>query len=199
MKGCLIAAAVALLVLLAAGGCGVGTYNGIVSQEEGIKAAWGEIHNQYQRRFELVPNLVATVQGAADFEKSTLTELTEARASVGKVALPKELPEDPAQLQAFFQAQERLSGALSRLLVVAENYPALTATSGFQDLQVQLEGSENRIAVARRDYIEAVRAYNVAIRRFPGSLVAGLFSKEPHAQLETPAGSTEVPKVEFGK
>jgi LemA protein len=197
MKGCLIAAGVALLVLLAFGGCGVSAYNGIVGHEEGVQAAWGEIHNQYQRRFELVPQLVATVQGAADFEQSTLTQLTEARASVGKLALPKDVPDDPSKLQAFFQAQEQLSGALARLLVVAENYPALSATRGFQDLQTQLEGTENRIAVARRDYIEAVRAYNVTIRRFPGALIATLFGKEPHAQLETPAGSTEVPKVEF--
>ena len=199
MKGCLIAAGIVLLAVLAFGGCGVSVYNGIVAQDERVGAAWSEIQSQYQRRFELVPQLVATVQGAADFEKSTLTELTEARASVGRVQLPRELPDDPAKLEAFFKAQEQLSGALARLLAVAESYPTLTATKGFQDLQVQIEGTENRIAVARRDYIEAVRAYNVAIRRFPGSLVASVFGKEPRAQLETPAGSTEVPKIEFGK
>jgi LemA protein len=201
MKGCLIAAGIVLLALLLIGGCGVGAYNGIVTREEKVEAAWSEIHNQYQRRFDLVPQLVATVQGAADFEQSTLTEITAARASVGKLALPKELPDDPAKLQAFFQAQDQLGGALQRLLVVAESYPTLKATETFLSLQSQLEGTENRVAVARRDYIDAVRDYNVAIRRFPGSLIAGAFGKQKHAQLETPAGTGERPEVqfEFGK
>jgi len=197
MKGCLIAGGVALLALLLVGGCGVGSYNQIVSREERIEAAWSEIHNQYQRRFDLVPQLVATVQGAADFEKSTLTEITDARASVGRMALPENLPDDPAKLQAFFQAQDQLSGALQRLLVVAENYPSLKASQNFLSLQDQIEGTENRIGVARRDYIEAVRAYNTEIRRFPGTLLAGLFGFEKHAQLETPEGATERPAVEF--
>lgn len=197
MKGFLIVVGVGLLALLLVGGCGVGAYNGIVTKEEKIEAAWSEIQNQYQRRFDLVPQLVATVKGAADFEQSTLTELTEARASVGKVALPKEVPDDPAKLKAFFEAQDQLSGALSRLLVVAENYPSLKATENFLSLQDSLGGTENRIAVSRRDYIDAVREYNVAIRRFPGSLVSGLLGFEKHAQLETPAGTTERPAVEF--
>jgi len=197
MKGCLIAGGVALLALLLVGGCGVGSYNQIVSREERIEAAWSEIHNQYQRRFDLVPQLVATVQGAADFEKSTLTEITDARASVGRMALPENLPDDPAKLQAFFQAQDQLSGALQRLLVVAENYPSLKASQNFLSLQDQIEGTENRIGVARRDYIEAVRAYNTEIRRFPGTLLAGLFGFEKHAQLEAPEGSAERPAVEF--
>ena len=197
MKGFLIVVGVGLLALLLVGGCGVGAYNGIVTKEEKIEAAWSEIQNQYQRRYDLVPQLVATVKGAADFEQSTLTELTEARASVGKVALPKEVPDDPAKLKAFFEAQDQLSGALSRLLVVAENYPSLKATENFLSLQDSLGGTENRIAVSRRDYIDAVREYNVAIRRFPGSLVSGLLGFEKHAQLETPAGTTERPAVEF--
>ena len=197
MKGFLIVVGVGVLALLLVGGCGVGAYNGIVTKEEKIEAAWSEIQNQYQRRFDLVPQLVATVKGAADFEQSTLTELTEARASVGKVALPKEVPDDPAKLKAFFEAQDQLSGALSRLLVVAENYPSLKATENFLSLQDSLGGTENRIAVSRRDYIDAVREYNVAIRRFPGSLVSGLLGFEKHAQLETPAGTTERPAVEF--
>jgi len=197
MKGCLIAGGVVLLVLLLAGGCGVASYNGIVSKEERIQAAWSEIHNQYQRRFDLVPQLVSVVQGAAEFEQSTLTEITEARASVGKLALPAELPEDPAKLQAFLAAQQQLSGALQRLLVVAENYPSLKATQNFLALQDQLEGTENRLAVARRDYIESVNAYNVSIRRVPGSLLAGLFGFDKHAQLEAPEGVSERPAVEF--
>lgn len=197
MKGLMIAGGIVLAALLLVGGCGVGAYNGIVTKEERIEAAWSEISNQYQRRFDLVPQLVETVKGAAGFEQSTLTEITAARASVGKVALPAGVPDDPAKLQAFLAAQEELSGALSRLLVVAENYPSLKATQNFLSLQDQLEGTENRLGVARRDYIEAVNAYNVAIRRFPGSLIAGMFGFDKHAQLEVPAGATERPAVEF--
>ena len=197
MKGCLIAAGIVLLALLLIGGCGVGAYNGIVTKQTRTEAAWSEIQNQYQRRFDLVPQLVSTVQGAAEFEQSTLTEITDARASVGKVALPPGVPDDPAKLKAFIEAQEKLSGALSRLLVVAENYPSLKATQNFLSLQDQLEGTENRLAVARRDYIEAVNDYNVSIRRIPGSILAGMFGFEKHAQLEVPAGATERPAVEF--
>lgn len=197
MKGCLIAGGIVALVLLLGGGCGVASYNGIVTKQERTEAAWAEIHNQYQRRFDLVPQLVSVVKGAAEFEQSTLTEITEARASVGKLALPAELPDDPAKLQAFMAAQQQLSGALQRLLVVAENYPSLKATQNFLSLQDQLEGTENRLGVARRDYIEAVNAYNVSIRRFPGSLLAGMFGFEKHAQLETPEGVTERPAVDF--
>ena len=197
MKGCLIAGGIVALVLVLFGGCGVASYNGIVTKGERTEAAWSEIQNQYQRRFDLVPQLVSVVKGAAEFEQSTLTEITEARASVGKMALPAELPDDPARLQAFMAAQQQLSGALQRLLVVAENYPTLKATENFHSLQVDLAGTENRIAVARRDYIEAVNAYNVSIRRFPGTVLAGLFGFEKHAQLETPEGVSERPAVEF--
>jgi len=197
MKGSLIAVGVVLLVLLGVGGCGIASYNGIVTKDETIQAAWSKIDNQYQRRYDLIPQLVSTVQGAADFEKSTLTELTAARASVGKVALPPGVPDDPAKLAAYMQAQDQLSGALSRLLVVAENYPSLKSEESFLSLQAELAGTENRIAVARHDYIDSVNAYNVAIRRFPGSLVASLGGFEKHAQLEVPAGVQERPKVEF--
>lgn len=197
----MVVGGIALLALLLVGGCGVGAYNGIVTKETKIEAAWSTIQSEYQRRFDLVPQLVATVKGAADFEQSTLTELTEARASVGKVTMPAGVPDDPEKLKAFLAAQEQLSGALSRLLVVSENYPALKATESFLSLQDQLEGTENRLGVARRDYIETVNEYNVAIRRFPGSLLAGAFGFEKHAQLEVPAGATERPAVgfEFGK
>ena len=197
MKGVLIAGGVLLGALLLVGGCGVKSYNDIVTKETTIERAWSEIQNQYQRRYDLVPQLVGAVTGAAEFEQSTLTRLTEARASVGKVALPAGVTDDPAKLKAFLDAQQELGGALTRLLAVAENYPQLAATQSFVSLQDQLEGTENRLAVARGDYIRGVNEYNVAIRRFPGSLIAGMFGFEKHAQLEVPAGATERPAVEF--
>ena len=195
--GCWIALGLVVVFMLLAGGCAVGKYNGIVSAEERVGAQWSEIHNQYKRRFDLVPQLVETVRGAADFEQSTITAVTEARASVGKLQLPDTLPDDPAQIEAFFEAQRGLSSSLSRLLVVAENYPQLRASQNFLSLQDQLEGTENRIAVARRDYIEAVRGYNTNIRRFPGNLMAGMFGFERMPQLEIEAEVTERPDIEF--
>jgi len=197
VSGCWIGLAAVLLVLLAVGGCGVSKYNGIVSSEERVGAQWTEIRNQYKRRADLIPSLVETVQGAADFERSTITAVTEARASVGKLQLPETLPEDPAQIAAFFEAQKGLSSALSRLLVVAENYPDLRANQNFLALQDQLEGTENRIAVARRDYIEAVKAFNTNIRRFPGNLVASTFGFERLPQLEIEGPVDQVPEVDF--
>jgi LemA protein len=175
-----------------------GSYNGLVTRKEKVAAAWSQIDNQYKRRNDLVPNLVATVQGSANFEKSTLTAVTEARASVGKVALPKDLPTDEKQLQAYIAAQQGLSGALSRLMVVAEAYPDLKSSKNFRDLQDQLEGTENRVAVARTDYIEAVRDYNTAIQRVPGNLVAGFGDFAPAAQLKIEDAERAVPKVDFG-
>ena len=199
MKGCLIAGAVALLVLVLVGGCGIGSYNGIVSKEELTKAKWTEIQNMYQRRYDLVPQLVEVVKGAANFEQSTITAVTEARASVGKVALPATLPDDPAKLKAYIEAQQSLSGALTRLLANVEAYPQLKATQNFASLQDEIAGTENCVAVARRDYIDAVNDYNTAIRRFPGALLASLFGFQLHAQLEVPTGVTERPKIDFGK
>src|ERR1035438_3042210 len=152
----------------------VSSYNRLVSLQQGTDAQWAQVQNVYQRRADLVPNLVSTVSGAANFEKSTLIAVTEARASVGRVQLPAgAAPTDPAQLAAFEQAQGQLSSALSRLLVVSERYPDLKATAGFRDLQAQLEGTENRIAVERGRFNEAVQAYDTAIRRFPAVLFAG--------------------------
>ena len=196
-SGCWIGLAAFVLVLLLFGGCAVSKYNGIVGQEENVEAKWSEIHNQYKRRFDLVPQLVETVKGAADFEKSTITAVTEARASVGKMQLPDKLPDDPAQIAAFFEAQKGLSGALSRLLVVAENYPQLKASQNFLSLQDQLEGTENRIAVARRDYIDAIKGYNASIRKFPGNLIASSFGFERREQLQAEPETTEVPKIDF--
>ena len=190
--------AIVLIVLVAVGVVAFTSYNGLVSRKEKVAAAWSEIDNQYKRRNDLVPNLVATVQGAANFEKSTLTAVTDARASVGRAQLPKDVPTDEKQLTAYINAQQGLGSALGRLFSVAENYPDLKASAGFRDLQVQLEGTENRITVARRDYIDAVRDYNTSIQKVPGNLVAGFGSFAPAAQLTIPEAERAVPKVDFG-
>jgi LemA protein len=196
-KGCLIGlVAVGALVL------GVvmllwGGYNSLVGTQEDARQKWAQVENQYKRRFELVPNLVETVKGAANFEQETILQVTEARASVGRVQLPAELPTDQAQLDAFIKAQAQLGGALSRLLVVAEQYPQLKATENFRTLQDQLEGTENRIAVAREDYTRAVASYNKAVRSFPKNFIAGVFNFAPLPQFTAPAEEQAVPKVDF--
>jgi LemA protein len=195
--GCLIAAAVVILLVVIFGMMLVGRYNGLVTTQEKVEAAWSEIDNQYKRRFDLIPQLVNTVKGAADFEKSTLEAVTEARASVGRAQLPPGLPADSAQLQTYIQAQQGLGAALGRLFVVVERYPDIKANQNFLSLQDQLEGTENRIAVARRDYIDAVRDYNIFRRRFPTNLVAGMFGFEKQAQLQIDAEVRETPQVEF--
>ena len=197
IKGGLVAIVVIVILALIIIATGVGTYNSLVTSQEKIKAAWSEIDNQYKRRFDLIPSLVNTVKGAADFEKSTLEEVTEARASVGRAQLPQGLPTDPAQLQEYLQAQQSLGAALGRLMVVVERYPELKANQNFLTLQDQLEGTENRIAVARRDYIDAVRIYNTARRRFPASIIAGMFGFEKKQQLELEPEVRETPNVEF--
>ncbi len=195
--GCLIAVgALAFLVLIAAF-LFAGRYNTLVTLQEKNEAAWSEIDNQYKRRFDLIPQLVATVKGAADFEKSTMEAVTEARAGVGRAQLPPGLPNDPAQLQKYIQAQQGLGAALGRLFVVVERYPELKANQNFLSLQDQLEGTENRIAVARRDYIESVRAFNTYLRRFPTNLVAGLFGFEKLPQLPFEETERETPKVDL--
>ena len=195
--GCLIAAAVVILLVVIFGMMLVGRYNGLVTTQERVEAAWSEIDNQYKRRFDLIPQLVNTVKGAADFEKSTLEAVTEARASVGQAQLPPGLPADSAQLQTYIQAQQGLGAALGRLFVVVERYPDIKANQNFLSLQDQLEGTENRIAVARRDYIDAVRDYNIFRRRFPTNLVAGMFGFEKQAQLQIDVEVRETPQVEF--
>jgi LemA protein len=184
-----------LIAALMAGG----TYNSLVARQERVTQAWAEVQNQYKRRFDLIPNLVETVKGAADFEQETLTKVTEARASVGRAELPRELPTDPAQLQAYLAAQQQLGSALSRLLVVAEQYPQLRASQSFLSLQDQLEGTENRISVAREDYTVAVRDYNAARRSFPANLIAGTFGFEAVPQLEVAPEEQTTPRVDFGK
>ncbi len=195
--GCLIAGGVGLLLVLILAFTFVGRYNSLVTLQESTEAAWSEIDNQYKRRFDLIPQLIATVKGAADFEKSTLEAVTEARASVGRAQLPSGLPTDPAQLQSYVQAQQGLGAALGRLMVVVERYPELKANQSFLSLQDQLEGTENRIAVARRDYIEAVRRFNTNLRRFPTNLVAGMFDFEKLPQMQFDEAERETPQVEF--
>jgi LemA protein len=184
---------IVLLVLMAGG-----SYNRLVRLQTATDGQWAQVQNVYQRRADLVPNLVATVSGAANFEKSTLTEITAARASVGQVKLdPNKAPADAATLEQFDKAQRGLSSALSRLLVVVERYPDLKATANFRDLQAQLEGTENRIAVERGRFNEAVQAYNAAIRSFPAVLYAGLFGFSQHPYFASTPGAETPPKVQF--
>ena len=183
------------LILLAIGG---GSYNRLVRLQQQVDKQWAQVQNVYQRRADLVPNLVSTVSGAANFEKSTLTEITAARASVGQVKLdPNSAPTDPAKLAEFDRAQSQLSGALSRLLVVVERYPELRATQNFSDLQAQLEGTENRISVERRGFNEAVQAYNTAIKSFPAMFYAGIFGFKERPYFSATAGAETPPKVQF--
>jgi len=187
-------AALALIIGLSVSGI----FNRLVTLQQGTDAAWAQVQNVYQRRADLVPNLVNTVKGAANFERSTLTEVTEARASVGRVQLPATgAPTDPQKFAEFERAQGQLSSALSRLLGVSERYPDLKATAAFRDLQAQLEGTENRIAVERGRFNEAVQAYNTAIKRFPAVLFAGMFGHTPRPYFTSTAGSETPPKVEF--
>ena len=163
-------------VLLGLSGCG---YNTLQSSDEQIKASWSEVLNQYQRRADLVPNLVRVVEGETSFERSTLIQVVEARAKATSIQLTPELINDPVAFERFQQAQGQLSGALSRLLVVAENYPNLKSNQAFRELQAQLEGTENRIAVARERYIRSVRDYNMTVRKFPSNLTAMALGYKP--------------------
>jgi LemA protein len=190
--GCGIALIVGILVIALMVG---GVYNRLVTLGEGVDSAWAQVENVYQRRADLIPNLVATVKGAADFEQETLQNVIEARSKVGQVAFD-EAP-DAQQMAEFQSQQDALSSALSRLLVVVERYPELKATQAFRDLQVQLEGTENRIAVERRRYNEVAREYNTARRRFPAVLFAGLMGFGEKAYFEAKPGADEPPKVEF--
>ena len=188
--------ALALIAVLMLSGCG---YNTLQSGDEQIKAAWSEVLNQYQRRADLVPNLVATVQGFANQEKEVLTRVTEARARVGSIQATPELVDNPEAFARFQQAQGELTGALSRLLVVAENYPQLKSDANFRDLQAQLEGTENRIAVARNRYIKSVQDFNVTVRSFPTNLTAMMFGfkTKPNFTVENEKEIARPPKVDF--
>jgi len=188
----------AVLVTLALAGCG---YNDLQRQDEVIKAGWSEVLNQYQRRADLVPNLVNTVKGYAAHEEKVLTEVTNARANVAGIKATPELVNDPQAFQRFIKAQGELQGALSRLLAVAENYPNLKADALFRDLTAQLEGTENRIAVARNRYIKSVQEYNTTVRQFPTNLTAMMFKMpvKPNFTVENEAAVSAAPKVDFNK
>ncbi len=183
-------------MLLVLGGCG---YNDIQREDEGVKSAWSEVVNQYQRRADLVPNLVNTVKGFAAQEQQVFTAVVEARSRVGSIQATPEVVNDPQALKRFQDAQGAMSGALSRLLAVAENYPVLKSDQNFRDLQAQLEGTENRIAVARNRYIKAVQQYNVLIREFPVNLTAMVFSYQTKANfsVENEQEISKPPAVSF--
>jgi len=185
---------IALAIILMVGG----SYNDLNKLSQGVDYHWSQVQNVYQRRADLIPNLVSTVSGAANFEKSTLTEITQARASVGQVKIDaKSAPTDPAQLQAFDQAQGQLSSALSRLMVVVERYPTLTATEGFRELQAQLEGTENRITVERQDFNQAVQSYDTAVKAFPTVFFASAFGFQTKPYFTAAPGAETAPKVQF--
>ncbi len=187
-----------VLLIFFAGCAGCTTYNTMIEHDERVEQAWGDVETQYQRRADLIPNLVNTVRGAADFEQETLQSVTEARARATSINLDADDLDNPEQVRAFMEAQSELGGALGRLLAVAENYPQLRATEAFRDLQAQLEGTENRITVARRDYNQAVQQYNTRVRRFPANIVAGVFGFDRRTPFEAETGAEEAPDVDFG-
>jgi LemA protein len=186
-----------LLLVVMLSGCG---YNAMQRQDEAVKASWSEVLNQYQRRADLVPNLVNTVKGYAQHEEKVFTEVTNARAKVGSMQVNADTLDDPAKLQQFQAAQGELSSALSRLMVVSENYPQLKADGLFQNLQAQLEGTENRVTVARNRYVSAVQSYNEMIRTFPNNLTAKIFGYKvkPNFSVENEKAISTAPTVDFG-
>ena len=195
--GCLIAVVVAVVIL---GMYLVGVYNSLVGAEQGVEAQWAQVQNVYQRRADLIPNLVATVRGAANFEQETLRQVIEARSRVGQLTpqATEEILNDPQRFAQFQQAQDTLGQALSRLMVVVERYPELRSVPAFQDLMVQLEGTENRIAVERRRFNEVAQDYNTRVRRFPAALFAGIMGFEPRPYFTAQPGAEEAPEVDFG-
>lgn len=189
--------AVIVVLIIAVIGWGVGVYNKMVGLNEGVNQAWSQVENQYQRRYDLIPNLVETVKGVADFEKETYTAVTEARAKVGQIKLSADQLSDPQAFQQFQQAQDGLSSALSRLLVVSENYPQLKANENFLQLQAQLEGTENRISVERMKFNQVVQDYNTQIKRFPAAIIAGMTGFKDKAYFRAATGAEQAPKVQF--
>jgi LemA protein len=203
LLGCVVVAVIVIFLAVVIGVWFVGIRNHIVELDQAVAAQWAQVQNDYQRRYDLIPNLVQTVQGAANFEKSTLVEVTQARARVGQVstgAAPgaaASIPNSPQAMQQYEQAQAGLSNALSRLLVVVEKYPELKSNENFLQLQSQLEGTENRIAVERRRFNESAQAYNTYILKFPASMVAGFSKFGKKEYFQGTAGSSEPPKVQF--
>ncbi len=183
-----------LIIIASFSGCG---YNSLVEQDEKVNQAWAQVENQYQRRADLIPNLVKTVQGYADFEKGVLTEVTELRSRVGQIKLSTDDLSDEEKFKQFSDAQDKLSGALSRLLVVAENYPQLKANENFLQLQSQLEGTENRISVERKKFNEAVQEYNTSVRRFPMLITAKIMGFKEKQYFKSAPGTDKAPDVNF--
>jgi len=199
-RGCLIAAVVGgaiAVVLIGLFLWGMGVYNNLVTLDEGTRSAWSQVESQYQRRADLIPNLVETVKGFANQEQDVLLGVTEARAKVSQMTVTKEVLEDPKTFAKFQAAQDQLSSALSRLLVVSENYPQLKSNENFLALQTQLEGTENRITVERQRYNVSVQSFNTTLRRFPGSLIAGFTGFKEKAYFEAKEGAENAPAVKF--
>lgn len=189
---------VVLLAILLLGGCGCSGYNNMVKLDQDVKGKWGNVQSEYQRRSDLIPNLVNTVKGAANFEQETLTKVIEARAKATQTTIdPANLT--PENIQKFQQAQGELSGALSRLLVTVEKYPELKANANFTALQAQLEGTENRIRVARNDFNTSVQGYNTAVKTFPNNIFANMFGFKEKGYFAADPGSDKTPTVDFGK
>ena len=184
-----IGGVVLLLIMIVAG-----SYNSMVASRESVNTAWSKVESQYQRRSDLIPNLVNTVKGAANFEQETLTKVVEARAKATQIKVDANNPDDIAKFQ---QAQSEVSSSLSRLLAVAENYPQLKATENFRDLQSQLEGTENRITVARNDFNDAAKSYNTKVKSFPTNLLAGMFGFKERPYFESDTGANKAPSVDF--
>jgi len=196
-RGCLVALVVVGVIAIGLFMWGMGVYNSLVGLDEGVRSAWSQVESQYQRRADLVPNLVNTVKGYAQQEKDVLLGVTEARAKVGQITVTKDVLEDPDAFSKFQAAQDQLSGALSRLLAVAENYPNLKSNENFLALQTQLEGTENRIAVERQRFNQTVQTYNTTIRRLPASLIAGFTGFREKQYFKAKEGADTVPEVKF--
>jgi len=196
--GCLGVLVTVFVIAVILGLFAIGTYNGLVTSSQAVNTQWAQVQTVYQRRADLIPNLVSTVAGAANFEKSTLVAVTDARASVGQVKIdPNQAPSDPEQLAKYQAAQASVSSALSRLLVVSENYPNLKSNENFLGLQAQLEGTENRISVERQKFNSVVQTYNTQVKRFPTVLYAGMMGFSPKPFFEADAGAEKAPKVNF--
>ncbi len=199
-RGAIIALSIlGVIILIGLGvvGWGFGVYNKLVSYDENVKQSWGQVENQYQRRFDLIPNLVETVKGYAKHEVDVFEKVAEARSSVGKLTVTPEVLDNPQAFKRFQQAQDALSSALTRLLAVTENYPDLKANQNFLSLQAQLEGTENRIAVERRRFNEAVQSYNTLVRRMPAGIIASFAGFHERPYFEAVEGANVAPKVQF--
>ncbi len=194
LLGCLV---VLVILAIIVGGWATGQYNNLVKSREAVNTAWSQVENVYQRRMDLIPNLVATVKGVAEFEKSTYTAVAEARAQAGQMKITADVLEDPAAFEKFQQTQGQLSSALSRLFAVAENYPQLKANQNFLDLQSQLEGTENRIAVERRRFNEVAQGYNTQLKTFPTNLIAGFMGFKERPYFSAAPGADKAPEVKF--